>query len=75
MLNVLQWAADYFMKCHVNEYELYGQVGDFRLDHQYWGRPEEMNMSRPAYKIDPQNPGMFLIYSRLAVKMLLQFLS
>lgn len=56
-LGAVRWAADYFIKCHVSPNELYGQVGDFTLDHQFWGRPEELNMSRPAYKIDAQHPG------------------
>nr|CAD7200439.1 unnamed protein product [Timema douglasi] len=56
-LNALKWSADYFIKCHVSPNELYGQVGDFNLDHEFWGRPEELNMSRPAYKIDAQHPG------------------
>lgn len=33
------------------------QVGDGGLDHAYWGRPENMTMARPAYKIDPTHPG------------------
>lgn len=53
----LRWAADYFIKCHVAPDELYGQVGDFSLDHRYWGRPEELDMTRPAYKIDREHPG------------------
>nr|CAD7573960.1 unnamed protein product [Timema californicum] len=56
-MNALKWSADYFIKCHVSPNELYGQVGDFNLDHEFWGRPEELNMSRPAYKIDAQHPG------------------
>ena len=27
------------------------------MGHPYWGRPEDMTMSRPAYKIDTSNPG------------------
>ncbi|XP_034236643.1 endoglucanase 13-like [Thrips palmi] len=53
----VRWAADYFIRCHVSPDELYGQVGDFSLDHRYWGRPEELNMTRPAYKIDREHPG------------------
>ncbi|KAJ9588697.1 hypothetical protein L9F63_018011, partial [Diploptera punctata] len=53
----VKWATDYFIKCHVSEYEFYGQVGKGELDHDYWGRPEDMTMKRPAYKIDTQNPG------------------
>ncbi|RZF33677.1 hypothetical protein LSTR_LSTR007055 [Laodelphax striatellus] len=57
VLNALKWATDYFIKCHVSANEFYGQVGDFTLDHEYWGRPEDMNMSRKAYKIDAEHPG------------------
>lgn len=56
-LDALKWATDYFIKCHISPNELYGQVGEFTLDHTYWGRPEELNMSRPAYKIDTHKPG------------------
>ncbi|XP_050549210.1 endoglucanase A-like [Daktulosphaira vitifoliae] len=57
VLSSIRWAAEYFIKCHVSDYEFYGQVGDFNLDHSFWGRPEDMNMSRPAYKIDKDHPG------------------
>nr|AXQ39839.1 beta-1,4-endoglucanase [Panchlora nivea] len=53
----VKWATDYFIKCHVSENEFYGQVGKGELDHDYWGRPEDMTMERPAYKIDESNPG------------------
>lgn len=56
----IKWATDYFIKCHVSEYVFYGQVGDFSLDHTFWGRPEELNTTRPAYKIDPDHPGMII---------------
>lgn len=56
-VDAVKWATDYFLKCHVSKNEFYGQVGDFYIDHKYWGRPEEMNMTRPAYKIDPEHPG------------------
>jgi hypothetical protein len=56
-LSSIRWAAEYFIKCHVSDYEFYGQVGDFSLDQSFWGRPEDMNMSRPAYKIDKERPG------------------
>lgn len=32
-------------------------MGNGGLDHAYWGRPENMTMDRPAYKIDTANPG------------------
>lgn len=56
-LDAIKWATDYFIKCHVAPNEFYGQLGDFSLDHTFWGRPEEMNMTRPAYKIDIDHPG------------------
>ena len=27
------------------------------MDHGYWGRPEDMTMARPAWKIDSGKPG------------------
>ena len=33
------------------------QVGNGHTDHSFWGRPEEMNMYRPAYKITQHAPG------------------
>nr|AGP76434.1 endo-beta-1,4-glucanase 1 [Sphaerotermes sphaerothorax] len=50
-------ATDYFLKAHTAATELYGQVGEGDLDHAFWGRPEDMTMWRPAYKIDASNPG------------------
>ena len=32
-------------------------MGDGYVDHSYWGRPEDMTMSRPAYAIDQWNGG------------------
>jgi hypothetical protein len=45
------------LKAHTAPTELYGQVGNGDLDHDFWGRPEDMTMPRPAYKIDTANPG------------------
>ncbi|XP_071443162.1 uncharacterized protein [Hetaerina americana] len=56
-IKAIKWATDYFIKCHVGPNEFYGQVGDFNLDHKFWGRPEDLNMSRPTYKIDANHPG------------------
>ena len=33
------------------------KVGDGNLDHAVWGRPEEMTMARPAWKLTPSAPG------------------
>ena len=33
------------------------QVGNVDLDHAYWGRPEDMTMNRPVYKLTTSQPG------------------
>jgi endoglucanase len=57
MKECLQWATDYFIAAHTSTNELYGQVGDGYDDHAFWGRPEQMTMERPAFKIDDSHPG------------------
>jgi hypothetical protein len=53
----LRWVNDYFIKCHTATNELYGQVGNGSTDHAWWGSAEVMQMERPSYKIDVDNPG------------------
>ena len=53
----IRWATDWILKAHTGDYEIWGQVCDGELDHAYWGRPEDMTMERPSYKIDPNCPG------------------
>ncbi|KAK8724731.1 hypothetical protein OTU49_017490, partial [Cherax quadricarinatus] len=53
----VKWATDYFLKAHTAKDELYGQVGAGGPDHAFWGRPEDMTMERPSYKIDDGHPG------------------
>lgn len=58
MCDMIKWPLDYFLKCWVpTENKLYVQVGDGGADHGYWGRPENMHMNRPAYKVDAGHPG------------------
>ncbi|XP_077995025.1 uncharacterized protein LOC144448621 [Glandiceps talaboti] len=57
MLDCIKWFTDYFIKCHTNTNEFYVHVGSVSEDHTYWGRPEDMTMARPAYKVDAANPG------------------
>lgn len=35
----------------------YFKVGDGGPDHSFWGRPEDMTMARPAYKVTTSKPG------------------
>ena len=53
----VKWATDYFLKAHTAQNEFYGQVGQGDVDHAYWGRPEDMTMARPAFKITASSPG------------------
>jgi len=55
--NGIRWATDYMLKCHVAPDVLFAQVGDVNADHGFWGRPEDMDMYRPAQSISPSNPG------------------
>jgi len=58
MCDSIKWPLDYFLKCWIpGEQTLYVQVGDGNTDHGYWGRPENMNMWRPAFKINAGCPG------------------
>ena len=36
---------------------LWRQVGKVDSDHNFWGRPEDMTMFRPSYKVTPSRPG------------------
>lgn len=56
-LAAVKWATDYFIKAHTATEEFYGQVGSGSIDHAYWGRPEDMTMERPSYKIDSSAGG------------------
>ncbi|XP_064604141.1 endoglucanase 4-like [Liolophura sinensis] len=57
MYDCIKWPLDYFLKAHTGPNELYVQVGDGSADHGYWGRPENMTMARPSYKISTSKPG------------------
>ncbi|ESO99300.1 hypothetical protein LOTGIDRAFT_113614 [Lottia gigantea] len=57
MYDSIKWPLDYFLKAHTKPNEFYVQVGDGGKDHSYWGRPEDMKMARPSYKITPSCAG------------------
>ncbi|OWF45592.1 uncharacterized protein LOC110456820 [Mizuhopecten yessoensis] len=57
MYDSIRWPLEWMMKAHTGPNELYVQVGDVDLDHHFWGRPEDMKMARPAYKITAEKPG------------------
>lgn len=56
-LNNIRWGTDYLLKAYSGQNELWAQVGDPNNDHQCWERPEDMDTSRTAYKVDASHPG------------------
>ncbi|NET04285.1 MAG: hypothetical protein F6K16_06050 [Symploca sp. SIO2B6] len=63
-LEAIKWGTDYILKAYDSKNDnnpgndvFWGQVGSGNTDHAYWGSPENMNMERPSFKIDAQNPG------------------
>ena len=63
-LDNIKWGTDYILKAYddkgtasTSDDVFWGQVGSGKIDHAYWGAPENMTMSRPAFKVDAQNPG------------------
>lgn len=57
LLDTVRWGTDWLMKAHPEPDVFYGQVGRGDLDHAFWGPPEAMQMPRPAFRIDADNPG------------------
>lgn len=57
MYKCIRWPVEWMLKCHTGPTELYVQVGDGGRDHGFWGRPEDMTMARPAFKITESRPG------------------
>lgn len=57
IMDTIRWVNDYLIKCHPEENVFYYQVGDGSADHSWWGPAEVMQMNRPSYKVDLQNPG------------------
>jgi len=57
LLQSLRGATTWLIRAHKKRYELVVMVGDPEKDHGYWGRPEDMKMQRPVYKITPRYPG------------------
>ncbi|KHD35933.1 endoglucanase [Clostridium acetobutylicum] len=53
----MKWCSDFLMKCHPAPDVFYYQVGDSGLDHKWWGPAEVMQMDRPSFKVDDDNPG------------------
>ena len=57
VMDTVKWINDYLIKCHPEDNVFFYQVGDGSIDHSWWGPAEVMQMERPSYKVDMQNPG------------------
>nr|XP_039252311.1 uncharacterized protein LOC120329657 [Styela clava] len=57
LIQTIKWGTNYFIKCHISKYELVGQIGHGKTDHENWGRPEELSISRPTRTITARKPG------------------
>ncbi|XP_049795739.1 uncharacterized protein LOC126210530 [Schistocerca nitens] len=55
--DTIKWGTDWLLKAHTGPNEIYLQVGNGTADHAYWGRPEDINFARPAYRLDTERPG------------------
>ena len=57
----IKWICDYLIKCHPSADVYYYQVGDGNADHAWWGAAEVMQMNRPSFKVDKNNPGSTVV--------------
>ncbi|GFS19131.1 endoglucanase [Elysia marginata] len=58
MYDSIRWPLDYFLSAwDEGASSLLVQVGDGNADHAYWGRAEEMTMSRPCQYVSTSNKG------------------
>ncbi|GER26599.1 endoglucanase [Striga asiatica] len=53
----LRWITDYLINSHPSENVLYIQVGNPKLDHSCWTRPEDMTERRPLVQVNESAPG------------------
>lgn len=53
----LKWITDYLINAHPSENVLYIQVGDPKVDHACWDKPETMTEKRPLIQINASVPG------------------
>lgn len=53
----LKWITDYLENAHPFDDVLYIQVGNPKLDHRCWDRPENMTKQRPLTQVNASAPG------------------
>ncbi|KAJ0780447.1 putative cellulase [Helianthus annuus] len=57
LLAGIRWGTDYFLKCSLQQNRLFVQVGDPKMDHQCWMKPECMKTPRTVLEINQNRPG------------------
>ncbi|KAL6574450.1 hypothetical protein OROHE_001354 [Orobanche hederae] len=55
--NSLKWITDYLINSHPTDNVLYIQVGDPKVDHSCWNKPEDMTERRPLTQVNTSAPG------------------
>ncbi|KAK6115240.1 hypothetical protein DH2020_007509 [Rehmannia glutinosa] len=55
--NSLKWITDYLINAHPTDNVLYIQVGNPKVDHSCWTRPEDMTERRPLTQVNTSAPG------------------
>ncbi|KMZ64753.1 endo-beta-1,4-glucanase, family GH9 [Zostera marina] len=55
--DALKWITDYLVNANPRKNVLFVQVGDPKIDHKCWERPEEMTEERPLLQINQTFPG------------------
>lgn len=57
--NTLKWGADYFIKAHTEANEFVAQVGLGEIEHDWWGRPEDLlrDYERIGIPVNTTHPG------------------
>ncbi|CAA6666686.1 unnamed protein product [Spirodela intermedia] len=57
----LKWITDYLVNAHPKENVLFVQVGDPKIDHKCWERPESMSEERPVTQVNETSPGSDIV--------------
>nr|BBJ26607.1 GH9 cellulase [Xylophaga rikuzenica] len=58
MCDMIRWPLEYFLKCWRPDLQvLYAEIGDTESDQNRWASPENLNMERPAHRLNASCPG------------------
>lgn len=56
--DAIKWSTDYFLKAHTGKNEFYAQVGEGKIEHKKWRRPEDMlKEPRVGIPVNASHPG------------------